>query len=108
MEVNLIHIFLFAPFFIYLGLYMPTNYLWYLAALLLGFFVIIWWIIRWIRLDYTVGWLAWHLLLIGGLLIASGVSRQHAPAIVFSLLLALGFAALGYHLTRWIQDRLRI
>ena len=104
--VQLLHIFLFAPFFIFIGLYIPSSYGWYLAALLLGLFVVIWWIILWARSDYTVGWLVWHLLIIGGLLIACGIGRQHAPSIVFSLLLALGFAAFGYHLTRWIQDRL--
>jgi len=105
--VQLLHIFLFAPFFIYVGLYVPTNYGWYLATLLLGIVVIVWWVIRWIRSDYTVGWLAWHVLLIGGLLIACGIGRQYSPSIVFSLLLALGFASLGYHATRWIQDRLK-
>jgi hypothetical protein len=51
-----------------------------------------------------MGWLAWHILLISGLLIACGIGRQDSPTIVFSLLLALGFAALGYHITRWIQN----
>ena len=103
--VRLIHIFLFAPFFIYMGLYVPTAYWWYLASLLLGILVIAWWLVLVARSDYTVGWLAWHVLLIGGLLIACGIGRQHSPSIVFSLLLALGFAALGYHATRWIQGR---
>lgn len=101
--VRVIHIFLFAPFFIYMGLYVPTAYWWYLASLVLGIVVIAWWCVLVARSEYTVGWLAWHVLLIGGLLIACGIGRQNNPPIVFSLLLALGFAALGYHATRWIQ-----
>ena len=102
--VRLIHIFLFTPFLIFMGICVPSSYWWYLVSLLLGLLVIGWWCILVVRSDYTMGWLAWHILLISGLLIACGIGRQDSPTIVFSLLLALGFAALGYHITRWIQN----
>lgn len=99
------HMLLFAPFVFYLGLTMPKSQSpLYLIALLLGVYVIIAWGYRiWIA-DYTAGWVAWHILFIGGLLLACGIFRDRAPRIVFSLLLALGFAAFGYHLTRLIQS----
>jgi len=103
--VRLIHIFLFAPFLLYMGLSVPTMHWCYLVSLLLGILVIVWWFVLWLRSDYTMGWLAWHVLMIGGLLIACGIGGQRSPQIVFSLLLALGFATLGYHATRWIQGR---
>ena len=103
--VRLIHIFIFAPFFLYMGLYVPTTYWWYFVSLLLGIVVIVWWCFLSARSESTVGWFAWHVLIIGGLLIVCGIGRQHSPRIVFSLFLALGFATVGYHTTRWIQGR---
>jgi len=103
--IQMAHILLFAPFLFYVGLIVPTSRSWlYPIAFILGVYVILSWCHRiWIK-DYTIGWVAWHMLVIGGLLIVCGIYRDRAPRIVFSLLLAMGIAAFGYHLTRLIQS----
>lgn len=103
--IRVAHLFLFAPFVFYMGLTVPKAGSWcYRIALFLGAYVILAWCYRiWIS-DYTIGWVAWHMVVVGGLLLACGLYQDRAPRIVFSLLLAMGFAAFGYHLTRLIQS----
>lgn len=48
-------------------------------------------------------WLVIHLAVFFPLLIWIGWKGRDAPKIVFSVLLAIGFAAIGYHLARLLQ-----
>lgn len=104
--IQLFHILLFGPFLIYVGLATPKENYIYNIILALGFFVILAFIIG-IIYEPTIslsGWLIWHIVIISGLLLWCGFTKTETPSIIFSLLIALGFAAIGYHLTRLIQS----
>jgi hypothetical protein len=106
LAVQLFHILLFGPFLIYVGFAIPPQDFVYQMVLALGFLVILSFIAAIIKEPTREigGWLLWHIVVISGLLLWCGIQKTQTPPIVFSLLIALGFAAIGYHALRLVQS----
>jgi hypothetical protein len=104
--VQLLHIFIFGPFLIYVGITQPSQDFIYYILLALGIAVIVVFIVNMIRerTKNVLGWLLWHIIIISGILLWCGIQKTKSPHIIFALLIALGFAAIGYHATRFIQS----
>ena len=104
--VQLLHIFIFGPFLIYVGIKQPPQDFIYYILLALGIAVIVVFIVNMIRerTKNFFGWLLWHIIIISGILLWCGIQKTKSPHIIFALLIALGFAAIGYHATRLIQS----
>ena len=104
--IQLFHILIFGPFLIYVGLAMPKQDFVYIIVLGLGIFVILAFIAAMIKepTKQIAGWLLWHIIIIAGSLLWCGAAKTQTPRIIYSLLIALGFAAIGYHATRLIQS----
>jgi hypothetical protein len=104
--VQLLHIFIFGPFLIYVGITQPPQDFIYYILLALGIAVIVVFIVNMIRerTKNVLGWLLWHIIIISGILLWCGIQKTKSPHIIFALLIALGFAAIGYHATRLIQS----
>ena len=108
--VNLAHALVTGPCLIYLGVASAAPDLAYhlalaVAALLecyLAYVLLSGW-----RSSSTSKrtWLAVHLVVVIPLLAWVGWKKQAAPRVVRSLLLALGCAAVGYHVARLIQRK---
>ena len=104
--IQLFHIFIFGPFLIYVGITQPPQDFVYYILLALGILVIVLFTLKMIREhnNNVLGWLLWHVIIISGLLLWCGIQKTKSPHIIFALLIALGFAAIGYHGLRLIQS----
>lgn len=96
--VRLIHILFFGPLLVWLGV--SRHYTIGAAA---GILVIAKWMWRLTRKDYTADWLLWHILMIGGLLIAYATMKEKTPRFVLAIMISTGFGAMGYHLLRLLK-----
>jgi hypothetical membrane protein len=99
--IQILHIFVFGVFLLYLGIAMPTINWIYNIVLILGIFILIYWIAT--LMTQSLFWIIWHLL-IGIILILVGIYKQDTPYFVFNLLIIIGSGAIGYHLTRLIEN----
>lgn len=101
--LNLFHILLVVPFFLWVGVSrgtLPDGT--FITCLVLGLIVFLYHGFKaWIRLQQKSG-LVWinlvHFLWVGPLLMYIGAKKKEAPRPAYELLLLTGFAALGYHL----------
>ncbi len=101
--VNLFHIVLVVPFFLWVGISrgtLPEGT--FTACFMLGLFVTLYHGYKaWIRLSQKSNYL-WvnlvHMLWVGPLLMYIGAKKKEAPRPAYELLLLTAFAALGYHL----------
>lgn len=103
--ISLAHVFITGPFLIYVGL-AKTKPVWvYYILLMLGLLLLLYfpYIIFTTKLSQYHVWLGIHLLLFIPLLIAIGVMQDKSPRILFSLVLAIGLASVGYHAIRLYQ-----
>lgn len=103
--INLVHAFVTGPLLVYTGL-SKTRPLWvYHILLALGVMLTLYfpYVIATKKMSQYHVWLFIHLALFIPLLIAIGVMRDRAPKILFSLVLAIGIASIGYHLIRLYQ-----
>jgi len=107
--IQLFHIFIFGPFLIYVGITQPPQDFVYYILLALGILVIVLFTLKMIREhnNNVLGWLLWHVIIISGLLLWCGIQKTKSPHIIFALLIALGFAAIGYHGLRLIQSTVK-
>ena len=103
---NLLHIFFTGPLLIYIGLTKPENPQIYNFIFLLGILLSIYFLYLITSLKYSQYhvWLLIHYLIFIPLLIFVGIKKTETPKIIYSLLLAIGIAAFGYHLIRLIQE----
>lgn len=102
MNVNLLHVFLIGPLLIYIGLLKPEHELFYSILLGLGIIVLL-------KFAYSIlsqkfsqksVWYVLHVLLFSMIVIYVGLNGKHTLQIGYSLLLATGVSAFGYHLIR--------
>jgi len=105
--LNLAHIFFTGPLCMYIGFYMPESPWIYKVLLILGVFLAFYFLFVIITkpLSQYHAWLLVHLGLFIPLLIWVGIKQTKAPRIVFSFLLAIGCAAVLYHIIR-LSERL--
>jgi hypothetical protein len=104
--INLIHIFFTGPLLIYIGLFKPEFQWIYWLLFLTGLYVMIRfsiWLAQVKELANHHAWYLMHILLVVPLLLYVGWMKKETPSTIFSLLLALGIAAFGYHLVRLIE-----
>jgi hypothetical protein len=104
--VNLAHIFFTGPLLIYVGLLQPDHAWVYHVLLGLGVSLGIYFLymIFTRSLSQYHVWLMVHLALFFPLLIWVGLKKKEAPRVIFSLILAIGCAAVGYHSIRLVQS----
>jgi RsiW-degrading membrane proteinase PrsW (M82 family) len=96
------HILLTGPVLIYIGLMKPKNKWIYKILLFFGLLLLVFFfyhIISTKTTPYHV-WLYIHLILFIPLLIWIGIKKDQSPKILFSLIIAIGCAAIGYHAIR--------
>jgi hypothetical protein len=98
----LLHVFLIAPFFIYIGVQRAAIPEWLFKVLIaLGLVIILYHAYR-AYAKYKAGnSMLWvniiHAFYVGPLLIWIGVKEKDAPRSAYEMLLLVAFAALGYH-----------
>ena len=108
--INLIHLAVIAPLFIYVGMNRDQvhDYVFY-ALGLIGAIVLVYHAYR-AYLKLTSGQSAWvnwiHILFVAPLLLLLGYLKKDANRRYFEMLLMLGFAAFGYHGFYVVRDRL--
>jgi hypothetical protein len=99
--INIFHLALVAPLFIYIGISRDQvhDYVFY-ALGLLGAIILVYHAYK-AYLKLTSGqsaWINWiHILFVAPLLMLLGYLKKDASRRYFEMLLMLGFAALGYH-----------
>ena len=108
-EKNLFHVLVVAPLFLYVGFYGNTTpTLLFDLMGVLGALVLMYHLYRaYERLkNNQSAWINWiHIFLVAPLLLIVGYLKQDASPRYFEMLLLLGFAALGYHASYLIKDR---
>ena len=110
MRVALIHILFVAPLLIYIGLRKPQQNWVYFILFILGIGVLLNFLTKIVRQDnwnQRTVWYAIHMLLFASLLLYVGWYGVKAADVSYSLLLAVGIAAFGYHSIRLIQQNLK-
>lgn len=106
MRVALIHLLFVAPLLIYIGLSKPKQNWVYIILFILGIGVVLNFLSKIVRQDkwnQRTVWFAIHMLLFASLLMYVGWYGVKAADVSYSLLLAVGVAAFGYHSIRLIQ-----
>ena len=103
---NLWHILFTGPLLIYIGLTKPQNPQIYNFLFILGIILSIYFLYLISTLKYSPyhTWLLIHYLIFIPLLIYTGLKKTKTPNIIYSLLLAIGIAAFGYHSIRLFQE----
>lgn len=97
--ISLVHVLLLGPFLIYLGLYKPECKYFYITLCILAFVILGVGIYKYLH-NSLYAWLIVHLILFATLFLTVSVLRftnQEIPPYLYSFLLAIGIAAVGYH-----------
>lgn len=105
-HVRLIHIFFSGPLLIYIGLVKPKNEWIYTLLGIVGILLMVSFLTKLIMLkpfSQRHVYYAIHALLFAPLLMYLGYTGSTAPDVVFSLALAVGISAFGYHAIRLFQ-----
>lgn len=106
-HVRLLHILFSGPFLIYVGLVKPKQNWVYTFIGILGVFLLLAFLVKILAykpLSQRHVYFTIHALLFAPLLIYLGVKGDTAPDVVFSLTLAVGISAFGYHAVRALQQ----
>ena len=104
--ISLIHIFITGPLFIYIGLAKSYNIIFSIILFILAIFIVIAFIYRYLS-KQLYAWLYVHLLLFATLLFYISYLRftqQKIPDYLYSFLIAIGIAAIGYHIIKLIKS----
>jgi len=103
--ISLIHIFINDPLFIYIGLVKPYNILFSIILFFLAIIIVIAFIYRYLN-KQLYEWIYVHLLLFATLLFYISYLRftqQKIPDYLYSFLVAIGIAAIGYHIIKIVK-----
>lgn len=103
---QLLHILVIAPFLVYVGLARPGSPAVYWTLGLLGA-LLFFNFSRLLWTDGVRGWLVIHAFLFPSLFLYVAWRGEEATDIAFSLLIAIGSAAAGYHVIRMISSAVR-
>lgn len=103
---NLLHILFTGPLLIYVGLKKPKENWIYNLFLILGIILAIYFLVLIANTPYSSyhSWLFIHFAIFIPLLLFLGIRKTQTPSIIFSITLALGIAAVGFHSIRLIQS----
>lgn len=105
-HVRLIHILFSGPVLIYVGLVKPEQTWLYNLLGITGLFLLLSFLLKLLTqkpFSQRHVYFAIHALLFAPLLIYLGIKKINAPDVVFSLTLAIGLSAFGYHAIRLLQ-----
>lgn len=102
MQVHLLHILFIGPLLVYIGLMKPHNLTIYMILLGLGLLIVLkfGYLLVTKSISERSVWYIVHIVLFAFLAVYVGVKQTKTPQIGYSLLLATGIAAFGYHLIR--------
>lgn len=102
MDVHILHVFLIGPLLIYIGLIKPQNQLLYCVLYGLGLVVFFKFMYRLLKqkLSQRSVWYIIHVALFSMIAMYVGIKGKNTEKIGYSLLLATGISAFGYHLIR--------
>jgi len=103
--ISLIHIFITGPLFIYIGLTKPSSIVFSFILLFLAIFIVLAFIYRFYK-KQLYAWLYIHLLFFSTLLFYISYLRFNKlkiPDYLYSFLMAIGFAAIGYHSVKLVK-----
>lgn len=106
LAISLAHVFFTGPLLVYIGVFQPFHPIFYHALLAFSILIGLYFLYRITQIPITSPyqvWLLLHLLAFVPLLLWVAIRRQETPRIVFSLLTAIGTAAIGFHLIRLAQ-----
>ena len=95
--VSIFHVLFTGPMLIYLGKVKPQKPIIYHTILALGIALGIYFLYKILIEKYKSPWFVLHLLIFIPLLIWVGLLGTNAPPFLFSIFVALGCAAIGYH-----------
>ncbi|AAC96498.1 hypothetical protein PBCV1_A130R [Paramecium bursaria Chlorella virus 1] len=95
--VSIFHVLFTGPLFVYLGKVKPQIPLVYHIILALGIALGIYFLYKILIEKHKSPWIVLHLLLFVPLLVWIGLMGTAAPPFLFSILVAIGCAAIGYH-----------
>jgi uncharacterized membrane protein YoaK (UPF0700 family) len=104
--ISLIHIFITGPLFIYIGLTKSYNIIFSIILFILAIIIVSAFIYRYFN-KQLYAWLYVHLLLFATLLFYISYLRftqQKIPDYLYSFLIAIGIAAIGYHIIKLIKQ----
>lgn len=104
-QLQLLHIFATGPLLIYVGVMKPSFvWIYWLLGLIGGYVLLSFAYKSWTTaLGERHVWFAVHGILFALLLMYVGWKTTCTPHVVYSLLLAVGIAAFGYHFLRMVQ-----
>jgi hypothetical protein len=97
--INTVHVLFTGPFLIYVGLYQPQSIYFYVVLFTLAIAIVLAFINRYMNKE-LYAWIFIHLFLFVTLLASTSILRfmdKPIPSYMFSFLLAVGIAAVGYH-----------
>lgn len=105
--VNVLHVFFIGPFLIYIGLMKPNNVWVFKALFLLGALVFLkfGFLLLTTQVTQQSVWYILHMMFFSLLALYVGFMKSQTPQIGYSLILATGIAAFGYHLIRGLGFR---
>jgi hypothetical protein len=95
--VSLFHVLFTGPMLLYLGKVKPQDPIIYHIVLALGIALGLYFAYKIVIKNNRSPWIILHLLLFVPLLVWIGLLKTAAPPFLFSLCVALGCAAIGYH-----------
>ena len=102
--ISLIHIFINGPLMIYIGYFKPKNIIFYWILLLIGIGLILDILYKYVK-NNIHAWLVIHLILFAPLFAYTGylgINKEKIPYYLHSFILAIGIAALGYHILKLV------
>lgn len=101
-RINVFHIIFVGPFLMFIGITKPKNDFIYNILLILGLLVCLKFMYLLItrKLSQSSVWYIIHVIMFSTIAIYVGLLKSKVPNIGYSLLVAIGVAAFGYHLIR--------
>lgn len=102
-HVSYYHILFTGPLLLYLGL-AKSKPIWVYYALLAFASLAGLYFIYELMKNTKRYWFIIHVLIFVPLLILMGIQKDKTPPIVLSVFIALGFASIGYHILRLLQN----
>lgn len=102
MYLHILHILFIGPLLMYVGLVKPQNVIAYNVLLGLGVLVMLkfGYLLVTESLTQKSVWYILHIVLFGFISLYVGIKQKQTPRVGYSLLLATGISAFGYHLLR--------
>ena len=103
-NINLLHVIFIGPFLIYIGLVKPQSSLLYYILFGLGLLVFLKFLYSLLTQEISQRsvWYVLHMLLFAMIAMYVGGHQNQTLRIGYSLLLATGISAFGYHLIRFL------